>query len=661
MQKIVRFIPKVLAIVSLVFITGCVSRGTNADVDKDASTALVERLIKLAPRISLEEEGISAFEVNVTLLDSESSLQTTISGQKPDQLALSLFDSTSGTPVLAGAGSSFMFYDPILAKVFLGQGTPQFVLGIEDEGSDKQSFMLVWTFLSIEDETKKERNLYKTLVDIPSLLAGMQSFEVKTEDDIHFVLEGKTKKGGRLVAYITPSRKEGPYTRVELYSPDRAGEQPFIILDDITINQKLPKETFSFPSKSLFGSTLPTSKISIGSKNDREFSFQLYQALAARSALTREDNVESREELEGFLGRPIDWDEIKKKDKKVSLLLKSIFSGEVAVPEPEFTYTIGDDSVTVAGYTGYVENVEIPETISVPVTHIGDKAFYRTDSLTRIAIPNTVTNIGDQAFAWCTSLTDIEISSWVMNIGDGSFHGCTKMTNITVDARNPVYSSVDGVLFNKDQTTLIMCPWGREGSYAIPDSVIRVGSSAFFGTSLTNIFISRNVEDSGYLSFSDGDGDSLATINVDANNAFFSSVDGVLFNKDQSTIIACPGNRGGSYTIPEGVSIVGRGAFYYCTRLTDVIIPSGVTSIEYVAFAMCRKLTNLTIPNSVTDIEGSAFMGCSGLSGVYFRGDAPDLGADVFENTDNLTVYYLPKTKGWGETFGGRPAVLLNP
>jgi len=86
-----------------------------------------------------------------------------------------------------------------------------------------------------------------------------------------------------------------------------------------------------------------------------------------------------------------------------------------------------------------------------------------------------------------------------------------------------------------------------------------------------------------------------------------------------------------------------------------------VTTIGDRAFCYCSVLTSVTIPDSVTTIDSWAFTNCTGLLRVYFAGNAPAPGPQIFEHADNVTVYYLPGTTGWGATFAGRPTVLWNP
>jgi len=115
-------------------------------------------------------------------------------------------------------------------------------------------------------------------------------------------------------------------------------------------------------------------------------------------------------------------------------------------------------------------------TISSSVTSIKYRAFYGCTSLTSVTIPSSVTTIEVDAFEGCTSLTSVTISSSVTTIEYSAFYGCPKLAEILVDSANPSYASIDGVLFDKLQTTLITYPDGKlQTTYAIPSSVTTIG------------------------------------------------------------------------------------------------------------------------------------------------------------------------------------------
>jgi len=125
----------------------------------------------------------------------------------------------------------------------------------------------------------------------------------------------------------------------------------------------------------------------------------------------------------------------------------------------------------------------------------------------------------------------------------------------------------------------------------------------------------------------------LSAITVDAGNANYSSSDdGILFNRDKTTLVCYPAGHGTTYTIPSGVTSIGSDAFYYCYGLTSITIPSGVTSIGWYAFSGCTKLTSVTFSTgsniSSSDFGSNAFpeystgYGGDSLRTAYAKGKA---------------------------------------
>ena len=228
--------------------------------------------------------------------------------------------------------------------------------------------------------------------------------------------------------------------------------------------------------------------------------------------------------------------------------------------------TIPNSVTSISRYTFW--NCTSLKSVTIPgsVTSIGEYAFDGCTRLASVTIPDSVTSIGYGAFYECTSLANITIPSSVTSIGDYAFYNCTSLKSIEVSDNNENYSSVDGVLFNKDKSKLITYPASKADSeYAIPNSVTSIDYYAFENcTSLTSV------------------------------------------------------------TIPNSVTSIGDNAFENCTSLTSVTMPDSVTGTGACVFLSCKGLMSVTIPNSVTSIDYSAFRYCTSLKDVYYTGSQSD-------------------------------------
>jgi hypothetical protein len=352
---------------------------------------------------------------------------------------------------------------------------------------------------------------------------------------------------------------------------------------------------------------------------------------------------------------------MKTKIQRLFLALATI--GLVQSAGAQFNYVTNNGAITITHYTGSDSAVIIPDTINdfavvsigpgafyfssitsviIPnsVTNIGDSAFQSCGSLNAITIPNSVIAIGNYEFQFCGSLTNLSIPSSVISVGDFAFFACTNLATITVDAANSMYSSVDGVLFDKSQTTLIQFPNGKGGDYTISNGVTCIGVAAFEDClSLTNVTIPPSVTNVGTVSFSICP--NLTAITVDPANSFYSSTNGILFDKSQTTLIQFPNGKSGSYTISESVASIGNYAFYYCTGLTNIIVPNSITNIGRQVFAECKTLTSVTIPNTVTSIGDVAFDGCANLINITIPNSVASIGSYAFAFT-GLTNIEIP-------------------
>ena len=287
-----------------------------------------------------------------------------------------------------------------------------------------------------------------------------------------------------------------------------------------------------------------------------------------------------------------------------------------------WAYVLWEETGTME-VVSFLENAEavpfwdMPEGISSVqiadgITDIPDSAFWGCETLVDVALPQTLRTIGKGAFGQCVNLTRINIPEGVTSIGDSAFLMCGSLTRLT-----------------------------------IPDSVTSIEGNPF-----------RHL---------------AAEIMVSSQNPAISVVDGVVLNKDGTRLIACPSNKAGAYTIPQGVLEIGTHAFENCNDLTDVTIPASVASIvgnpfdfaqlelklapenpdfslidgvlfdqtgtRLLVYPCGRPGDTYEVPEGTVEIGEFAFAGCQQLSAVTIPESVTVIGSNSFWNCENLRLY----------------------
>ena len=303
------------------------------------------------------------------------------------------------------------------------------------------------------------------------------------------------------------------------------------------------------------------------------------------------------------------------------------YSGDVVIPG-EVTYDGSTYSVTTIGEYAFgwceaLTSVEMPS-----VTTIGEYAFGWCEALTSVEMPS-VTTIGDYAFYYCNALTSVSMPS-VVTIGEDAFYTCSSLTSVSM----PSATTIGDYAFEYCSTLT---------SVEMP-AVATIGEDAFYGCSaLTSIYLPAScasIDGNPFIECG-----ALKGIVVDEDNPNFSSYDGVLYDKNVETLLACPGSKS-FIDIPSSVTTIGEDAFGACSALTSVEMPA-VTAIGDYAFYECSSLTSISMP-SVTTIGNSAFERCSALTSVEMP-SVTTIGDYAFNSCSALTSVSMPSVTTIGD------------
>lgn len=275
-------------------------------------------------------------------------------------------------------------------------------------------------------------------------------------------------------------------------------------------------------------------------------------------------------------------------------------------PGSPFEYFEQDGGLYITGYRiSGQKSVEIPSQIDgKPVVGI---MWSETDA-ENIIIPDSVKTIGESAFFYATQLKTLTVGSGVSNLNYELFKYLNNLSSITVSKNNPYFCDVDGIVYDKSGTKLVVYPLAKGDEYTVPANV-------------TDIDI---LNDSVY---------NFLDITIADGSKMFVTVDGVTYNAGKTRIISCDRNKSGEYVMPDTVTEIAEKAFNQCTMLTSVKVSDKVTKIAYSAFEDCSSLNSVTLPSKLESINECAFSGCKNLADITIPDTLISIGYSAFSDS----------------------------
>ena len=286
------------------------------------------------------------------------------------------------------------------------------------------------------------------------------------------------------------------------------------------------------------------------------------------------------------------------------------FSGALYVGGELLTELVVPNSVTsIPGYAFCNYSRLTGVTMSNNVTSLGSYAFYNCDGITEITIPSNVSSIGTYTFYDCDGITSITVPGCVNALGAYAFADCSALGSVTLS------EGLVNIYRNAFSGCIALT------SITVPTSVTHIYEDAFLGcNALASVYITDIAKWCAI------------TFDKETSNPIYNGAD-LYLNGELVTDVV----------IPDGVTSIGKYAFFNCSSVTSVVIPSSVTSISNYAFYGCDSLSNVTLPYGITEIGKYAFYNCN-ITSVTIPNFVTSIGEGAFLNCDSLTSVTIPNS-----------------
>ncbi|MBR3968748.1 MAG: leucine-rich repeat protein [Clostridia bacterium] len=278
-------------------------------------------------------------------------------------------------------------------------------------------------------------------------------------------------------------------------------------------------------------------------------------------------------------------------------------------------HTDGDYTYLIQGDGAIIIDCSSDEKVVTVPTAIGDYTVIGITGLgcgaEEIIIPDGITSISDEIFYDCYNLKKVTIGADVLLLRNSMFNCCPSLEQIVVSQNNPYYTSVDGIVYNKDVTKMLAIPRAKTTAHVVPETVTDI-----------NLFFN------GSYNF---------TIDLGNSDTGFVQEDGIIYSDDKTTIYSCDSNKTGKYDMPDTVTTIGNMAFQN-SNLTEVIVSDNITDIVYYAFAGSINLEKVILPENLQSISTGAFRGCEKLEDVNIPSNLKNLGEHAFDGSGIKTA-----------------------
>ncbi len=254
--------------------------------------------------------------------------------------------------------------------------------------------------------------------------------------------------------------------------------------------------------------------------------------------------------------------------------------------------------------------------LSDNITSIKNQTFNLCENLTTINMPDSLISISTEVFGSCSKLDSIELPASVTSISSSAFLNCTNLYNLTIDEANPVYEVEDGIIYTKDNSTLIMlAPMATKKEVTIREGIKRLEENSLsICTSMTTLNLPSSLEYITGMAFPIGSNTTLETINIPESNEYYKAEDGYIYSKDGTELVYVLANKT-TISINEDVEVIKSGAMYNVRKATEIVIPDNVTTIESNIFRYGNTLKRIYIGKGLNSLN-SNFKGNIETSGI---------------------------------------------